>query len=144
MSAMPPLMVPFYNELMMQLGWILFFSIAFPAGSFFTIFAGLLRVNIELTGMTEFKMKNAPKSVIDIGIYEDILELISSVGIVVCVYIVVFTSQKLTSLTEAFSGVTLTESQLFILAFVILHAIFFFKFILAVLIEDVPEWVAED
>jgi len=48
---MPPLMVPFYNEVMMQMGWILFFSIAFPAGAFFTIFAGLLRVNIELTAM---------------------------------------------------------------------------------------------
>jgi len=49
MVPMPANFVAKYNELFMQLGWILFFSMVFPAGAFFTIFAGMLRMRIELT-----------------------------------------------------------------------------------------------
>ena len=52
MANMPPHLVPKYSELFMQLGWILFFSQVFPAAGFFTIVAGLIRMNIELRGMS--------------------------------------------------------------------------------------------
>ena len=52
MGNMAPFLVPKYNELFMQLGWILFFSMVFPIGSLFTIFAGLIRMQIELTDMS--------------------------------------------------------------------------------------------
>ena len=93
MKNMPPNLVPQYNELFMQLGWILFFSMVFPAGAFFTIFAGMIRVNIELRGMSEYKKKNEPAAIIDIGIWMDLLEFISQLGILVCMYIIVFTSR---------------------------------------------------
>ena len=44
MGNMAPFLVPKYNELFMQLGWILFFSMVFPIGSLFTSFAGLIRM----------------------------------------------------------------------------------------------------
>lgn len=62
MGNMAPMLVGQYNELFMQLGWILFFSMTFPAGAMFTIFAGIIRMNIELTGMSEYKKKNEPQS----------------------------------------------------------------------------------
>jgi hypothetical protein len=74
----------------------------------------------------------------DIGIYMDILELVSSAGIVACVYIVVFTSQKLEEVAP------IDINTLYIYAFLALHCLFALKFILALLIEDVPGWVAED
>ena len=43
-----------YNELFMQLGWILFFSMTFPLGCLFTIFAGVIRMKIELRAKSEF------------------------------------------------------------------------------------------
>ena len=92
LDNMPPMMVPVYNEIMMQLGWILFFSMAFPAGAFFCVFACFLRVKIELTAMASYKKKDQPMNQKDIGIYMDILDLISTIGIVVSIYIVVFTS----------------------------------------------------
>ena len=92
---MPPNLVPQYNELFMQLGWILFFSMAFPAGALFTIIAGLIRISIELTGMSEYKKKNDPAPILDIGIWMDLLEFISKLGIVVCMYIIMFTSKEL-------------------------------------------------
>ena len=48
LGAMPPLLVGNYNELVITTGWVLFFSAAFPAGSFFCIFASFLTVYIEL------------------------------------------------------------------------------------------------
>lgn len=54
MGKQPPMLVAQYNELFMQLGWILFFSMTFPAGALFTIFAGVIRMKIELRGKSEY------------------------------------------------------------------------------------------
>lgn len=135
---MPPHLVPQYNEIMMQLGWILFFSMAFPAGSFFTIFAGIIRMSIELNGMSEYKKKNEPQPIKDIGLYIDLLEFVSSLGILVCIYIIVFTSTKLTY------DMPYDDHIMYILAFTALHFIFLVKYILAEVIEDEPAWVSED
>ena len=55
MGVMPPLLVGNYNELVIMLGWVLFFSCSFPAGSFFCIFASYMTVYIELESMALFK-----------------------------------------------------------------------------------------
>ena len=91
---MLPHLVPQYNELLMQLGWILFFSLTFPAGPMFTIFAGLIRMSIELTGMSEYKRKNMPAPQKDIGLWMDLLEFVSNLGIVVCIYIIMFNKMQ--------------------------------------------------
>ena len=122
----------------MQLGWILFFSMAFPAGAFFTIFAGLIRMSIELIGMSEYKKKNEPAPMKDIGLYMDLLEFVSSLGILVCIYIIIFTSTKLTY------KMPYDDHIMYLLAFMALHAIFVIKYILAEIIEDEPAWVRED
>jgi len=66
---------------------------AFPAGALFTIIAGFIRMRIELTQMSEYKKKNEPKSILDIGIWMDLLDFISNLGIVLCIYTVMFTSK---------------------------------------------------
>ena len=138
MTKMPPLMVGQYNELFMQLGWVLFFSLVFPAGAAFTILAGFLRMAIELTAMSEYKQKDSPAPQKDIGIWMDLLDFISNLGILVCVYIVIFTSEKLTY------KMPYDDHTMYIIAFGILHLIFAIKWILAEIIEDEPEWVGED
>lgn len=111
---------------------------AFPAGAFFTIFAGLIRMSIELTDMSEYKKKNDPAPIKDIGIFMDLLEFVSSLGILVCIYIIVFTSEKLTD--EA----PYDDYVMYVIAFGTLHFIFILKYILAELIEDEPEWIRVD
>ena len=110
---------------------------AFPAGALFTIIAGLIRISIELTGMSEYKKKNEPAPILDIGIWMDLLEFISKLGIVVCMYIIMFTSKEL------HKG-TFSEHVNIIIAFGALHLLFFMKYILAEVIDDEPAWVAED
>ena len=65
----------------------------FPAGAFFTIIAGMLRMSIELRGMSQYTRKDMPAAIVDIGIWMDLLEFISNLGILVCIYIIVFTSR---------------------------------------------------
>ena len=74
----------------------------------------------------------------DIGIWMDLLDLLSNLSIFVCCYIVIFTSQKLTE------DAPFEDHTMYILAFFTLHFIFFVKFILAEVIDDEPSWVKED
>ena len=93
MGPMPPMLVGAYNELVIQLGWVLFFSLAFPFGSFFCIFSAWITVGIELKGMGEYKRKDTPAAILDIGIWLDLLEFCSSTGIGLSVYIIIFASR---------------------------------------------------
>ena len=68
----------------------------------------------------------------------DLLDFVGNLGVVVCVYIVIFTSKELT--TDAPYG----KHTMYILAFFVLHFIFLVKFILAEMIEDEPSWIKED
>ena len=68
----------------------------------------------------------------------NILDLISTVGIIVSVYLVVFTSEQLVKITDY------PAETMYIVAYVVMHLIFALKYILSVLIEDTPEWVEED
>ena len=69
----------------------------------------------------------------------DILDLISIVGIIVSVYIVVFTSQELVRIYPF-----VREEYWYIIAFVAMHLIFGLKYVLSVVIQDEPDWVVED
>lgn len=140
MGAMPPFTVGNYNELVIMLGWVLFFSPAFPAGSFFCIFASYFTVIIELEGMSLYKQKNKPQSIRDIGVWLEYIETVSLIGVFCTTYIVIFTSNKL----EGVLGPNWTYDQLVILVFVVQHIVLLFKLILGEIIEDAPEWVLED
>ena len=139
MTDMPPLLVGNYNELVIMMGWVLFFSCAFPAGSFFCIFASYFTVIIELEGMGKYKKKNLPQSIRDIGIWLDYVETVSLMGVFVTTYIVIFTSKKLEGVLDGW-----TYEDLVILVFVVQHLVLLFKLILAEIIEDEPEWVSDD
>ena len=95
LGAMPALLVGNYNELVITTGWVLFFSAAFPAGSFFCIFASYLTVYIELEGMALYKRKDSPMPIRDIGVWLDYVETVSLIGVFCTTYIVIFTSKKL-------------------------------------------------
>ena len=107
MGAMPPLLVGNYNELVIMLGWVLFFSAAFPAGSFFCIFASYMTVLINLEDMSDYKRKNNPSSIRDIGIWLDYVEMVSLIGVFCTTYIVIFTSKN--NLDGLVPGMTFDE-----------------------------------
>ena len=110
----------------------------FPAGALFTILAGNLRMAIELKGMAEYKKKNEPAMIKDLGIWIDILEIIGWLGIGICFYLIMFTSKKLDTIFDV------DEHIMYYVAFGFLHLIMMTKYVLQEIIEDEPEWVTED
>lgn len=110
----------------------------FPAGALFTIFAGMIRMKIELRAKSDFQQKNNPTPQRDIGIWMDLLDFLSNLSIFVCSYIVVFTSQELTK------NAPFEDATMYILAFSTMHFIFVVKFVLAEIIDDEPAWIGED
>ena len=82
MTPMPPLLVGNYNELVIMMGWVLFFSVAFPAGSFFCIFASYMTCIIELEGMSYYKKKNMEaRSIVMSGKDHEIVNLADKPGV---------------------------------------------------------------
>lgn len=138
MGNMPPNLVGVYSEIVLQLGWIVFFSMAFPSGSLFTIFAGLMRMSIELRGMSQYNKRDDAEPIVDIGIYGDLLKTIANLGIVVCIYLIIFSSKLLTK------NMPYDDATMYIIAFSSLHLLFFIKYILAEVISDEPAWITED
>lgn len=72
----------------------------------------------------------------DIGIWMDLLEFVANLGIIVCMYLIMFTSEKLTGLAEV------DDHILYYMAFAALHIIFVVKFVSQELIGDEPSWIA--
>ena len=68
----------------------------------------------------------------------DLLELVSNLGIVCCVYIVIFTSKVLTE------NAPYDDHTMYIIGFATLHIIFLVKYVLAEVIEDEPAWIDDD
>ena len=136
MAPMPKMLVGNYNELVIMMGWVLFFSVAFPAGSFFCIFASYMTVRIELEGMSFYKKKNMPQPIRDIGVWLDYVETVSLIGVFCTTYIVIFTTTKLEGVVAGMSN-----DELIIAVFVIQHVVLLFKVILAEIIDDEPGWV---
>ena len=68
----------------------------------------------------------------------DLLEFVSNLGIVACIYLIVFTSEQLTN------DAPYDDHTMYILAFAALHVIFAVKYVLQEAIDDEPAWVAED
>ena len=54
----------------------------------------------------------------------DLLEFVSNLGILVCIYMIVFTSRELTK------DMPYEDSTMYLIAFLALHVIFLIKFLL--------------
>lgn len=139
MGDMAPLLVPNYNELVIMLGWVLFYTCAFPAGSFFCIFASYLTVTIELKAMAEYKKKNRPQSTMGIGVWIEYINTVSLIGVFVTTYIVIGPSDKLQDVVPSMS-----KHALIICVFCVQHFILLIKIILGEVIDDEPAWVQDD
>lgn len=135
MGDMPKLLVESYKEIIIIFGWLTFFANAFPVGPVLSLLTAQVQVQMELDNIVKFKKRNMPSASLNIGIWQDILEGVSFLSIVVNTGIILFTSKKLATLSDHDYYV------LVIAVFVVEHIVFFFKFFLAEIIDDVPDWV---
>ena len=138
MGEMTSTRVESFNELIIEYGWIVMFAPAFPIAGLIALISNSLQYKTERDGIRMFNMRCEPRSALDIGIWLEYFELISTVGIINAVGLIIFTSNKLTYFDN--DG-TIEWAQLVVTVFVIENGLMMFRVLLAAAIPDNPEWI---
>ena len=130
-----------YNELIMEFGWIVLFPPACPAAALIAILSNMIQYKTEKDTIKMFVKRGKPLSAMDIGNWLDYFELISTFGIVNSALLIIFTSEKLTWFSPDGDW---TWSQLVVAVFIIENILLAFRFIIAALIPDYPDWIEKE
>lgn len=130
-----------YNELIIEYGWIVLFPPAFPVAALFALLSNLIQYKTEKDAIKMFVQRGKPMSAMDIGKWLDYFELISTFGIVNSALLIIFTSKQLKELAPDESW---TWTNLIIAVFMIENILVAFRFLIAALIPDNPEWIEKE
>lgn len=100
MSSTPEFNVGSYNELIIQFGWLTFFSIVFPLGPVCSILSCLLQVKTEINTMTKFQRRDRPQATTGVGSWLGIIEIASYLSVFCGTFFILFTSTQVYDLTD--------------------------------------------
>ena len=93
MAAQSESLIYFYNEAIIQLGFIVFFACVFPLAPLFSFLTNLLEIKIKLNRMSRFSRRFIAQGASGIGRWTGVMELISMVSIPINVAILLFTAK---------------------------------------------------
>ena len=142
-------LVFFYNEAIVQLGFICLFSPSFPLAALFSVLTNLLEIRTKLNSLSSYSRRIVSQGASGIGNWVQIMEFISMVCIPVNLALVYFTGPKgekssFVNFLEERGSEVWTAPNIVLLCVLIEHIILFIKIALAVAIDDVPNNVAAD
>jgi len=86
-------LIYFYNEAIIQLGFITFFACVFPLAPLFSFLTNLLEIRIKLNRMSSYSRRFVAQGASGIGSWMGVMELISLVAIPINVAILLFTGR---------------------------------------------------
>ena len=141
MGEMPESRTENYNELIVEFGWIVLFPPACPVAALIAILSNMLQYKTEKDAIKMFIKRGKPLGCMDIGKWLDYFELISTFGIVNSALLVIFTSEKLVKFSPDGDW---PWTRLIIAVFIIENILLAFRFIIAALIPDFPEWIENE
>ena len=145
MRDMPTSRIEGYTEMFLEFGWINLFAPVFPAAALLAIFSNILQLNSEKDSIGRFTKRGIPTGALDIGGWLEYFEFIAVIGTINSVGLVIFTSEKLDDFGEYFAdeeeGQVYTKSQLIIGVFIVENILMAFRFLLAGVINDKPDWI---
>ena len=130
-----------YNELIVEFGWIVLFPPACPVAALIAILSNMLQYKTEKDAIKMFIKRGKPLGCMDIGKWLDYFELISTFGIVNSALLVIFTSEKLVKFSPDGDW---PWTRLIIAVFIVENILLAFRFIIAALIPDFPEWIENE
>ena len=136
----------FYNEAIVQLGFISFFAFVFPAAPVFSFITNFIEIRVKLNSMTYYSQREIAEGASGIGSWLPIMELISMICIPINVAMIFWTGYKgkdsiLVQTLEEHNGERWTTANILLLLILMEHLILALKIIMAILIPDVPERV---
>jgi len=147
-------LIYFYNEAIIQLGFIVFFACVFPLAPLFSFLTNLLEIRIKLNRMSSYSRRFQAQGASGIGSWTGVMELISLVSIPINVAILLFTtsgqdeeggfeySATVKFLLERDKSRTIFEVVLILV--LVEHVLLGVKVVMAQLIPDVPKEVVKD
>ena len=90
MSVLPETYVFYYNEAIIQMGFVAFFAVSFPFAPIFSFFTNLLEITIKLRIMGEFGRRKQAICSSGIGNWMSIISFISFFAIPINLCILIF------------------------------------------------------
>lgn len=160
MKGEEDLLVFFYNEAMVQFGFVVLFSQVFTLAPLFSVFTNLLEIKIKLDGIGKYSRRMGSEGARGIGAWMGVMEVMSFIAIPVNIAIIVFTKKSRvydqdgveTSKSSAWiqsmtpkAGETSfwNEYTIILFAFLIEHIMMLAKSAIGLLITDVPTEVVK-
>ena len=150
-------LVFYYNEAMVQFGYIVLFSQVFTLAPLFSVFTNFLEIKIKLDGMGKYSRRMKSEGARGIGAWMGVMEVMSFISIPINIAIIVFTKksrvfdaagkeysspsswrQYMQDLGKGDSNSIWNEFTVVLFAVLIEHLLLFSKSIIALIIEDVP------
>ena len=149
----------FYNEAIIQLGFITFFACVFPLAPLFSFFTNLLEIRIKLNRMSQFSRRFIAVGASGIGSWTGVMELISLVSIPINLAIMLFTAKGKRQTDEDevlvreygysetvkfFLDQDYTPFDVVLILVFVEHILLGVKVIMATMIPDVPDQVTRE
>lgn len=163
MSPPAKTLVFYYNEAVIQLGFIAFFAVAFPFAPLFSFLTNLLEIMIKLQHISVYGRRNNAEGTSGIGNWMTIMGFVSYFAIPMNMLILLIcrfpsqqvgASQDLDALPDAEESVLVqylhskdvrfwNRANIVLLALFVEHCVIGLKIVIALMIPDVPKSVTD-
>lgn len=97
MLATPTKNVGSYNEIIIQFGWLCFFSQVFPLGPLFCLIQVTIQLSTETGKMSTYNRRDYPICSPSIGAFNQVLDLTNFLTVMINMYMILFVSKNLTA-----------------------------------------------
>lgn len=164
MQAPTGTLVYYYNEAIIQLGFIAFFATAFPFAPLFSFLTNLLEIAIKMQHMSKYGRRNFAQGTGGIGSWNEIMGFISYVAIPINLIVLLICRfpedrvgyfQDLDTLKESEESVIMrwfmkkdpeywNRANVILFCIMMEHLVIAIKIIIAKIIPDMPESVKID
>ncbi|XP_054706410.1 anoctamin-8-like [Uloborus diversus] len=121
-----------FTEKMIQYGYLVMFAASFPLAPALALLFNMIDFKIDSRRLLNWNRRPIPYRDNDIGIWFNIINFINICGVISNAFLIAFTS-------EIGRGFSLYMQFAFVIGFE--HFIFVMKFLLTLIIPDVPTWV---
>jgi len=127
-----------WSEIVIQFGYVTFFAVAFPAAAAIALVNNLIEMRTDAYKLCSEYQRPLPRRAAGIGVWLDILQFMSYVAVLSNTALVIFSSNVMYQL-----GISSTSSQILVVILVE-HLVFGLKFLIQLLVDDIPRWVKEE
>jgi len=119
-----------FDEMAIQYGYVSLFVVAFPLAPLLALISNATEVRLDATKMCKFNRRPHPRGAADIGMWYDIMNVVSFMAVITNIAVIVIETAQFTKYTT---------SERFLIFLGTEHFLMFLKMGIGFLIPDMPE-----